>query len=155
MIAPSEKHLEDWLFEDITRLGQPSSESLYENGVVYRQLEMRRGIADLLFVDNESMTIVELKKGEINDSALQQVLRYMGDLKDTWEETVHIVRSRNDNPLFTSFPTYGGLDIRGILIGHYSNENTLAAAHGADIWTFKYEYDESAGYGLDWLFSSG
>lgn len=151
MKAPSEKHLEDWIFDDISRLDFFSSGNLYSTGTVYRQVKMRRGIADIVYVSDDFMTVVELKKGEIDDSALQQVLRYVGDLKDTWEEVVYTIPAKQ---VFPGKPTHGGLNISGILIGYSSNEHTLAAAWGADISTYKYEYDGDGDYALDWLFHS-
>jgi RecB family endonuclease NucS len=151
MKAPSEKHLEDWLFEDIERLGMCTSPTIYQIGTLYRQVKMRRGILDLLFVGEDSMTLVELKKGEIDDHALQQILRYMGDLKDTWDEVTGAIKTPNDNSAYNNYPYYGGLSITGILVGYTSNEKTLEAAHGAGIWTFKYEHNEVGEYELDWM----
>lgn len=152
MKAPNEKHLEDWLFEDISRLAIPLHSSFYKTGTAYRQVKMRRGVLDLLFIEEDSMTIVELKKDSVDDAALQQILRYIGDLKDTWEDVTSQIPCESENNLFNTYPKFGGLNIQGILIGHGSNNKTLAAAHGANIWVFGYDYDGVSDYDLDWIF---
>lgn len=135
MIAPSERHLEDWLFEDVNRLDNYPA----FDGVVYRQVSTSHGIIDLLVVESNSMTVIELKKGEIDDHALQQVLRYIGDLRDTWESTVYMIPSKKYSHITRE--AKGGLNVFGILIGRSANKHTLAAAWGANVLAYTYDYD--------------
>jgi hypothetical protein len=94
-ICISEKKLEDYLFNHLNGSnvikGVSRSISPVVDGCVYRQIDLGGyGIADLIAIDgyhgcNPTITIYELKKGEICSSALVQVLRYFAGIKKAYE----------------------------------------------------------------------
>lgn len=73
MEAPSEKHLEDWLVKNYPFASEPFQ--------IKRQVSLPSGRADLIVIEQRSISIVELKKGRIDSLALAQCLRYMGDIR--------------------------------------------------------------------------
>ena len=149
MKAPSEKHLEDWLFEDANRLPNAACCFGRNDFNVYRQLQLSSGILDLLYIEDDSMTVVELKKGEIDAYALTQILRYIGDLKIVWEECVGEI-SCSPEYLASNPPRYhGGLKVSGILIGYKCSNQVMVAAEAANVGVMKYEYD-GTNYEIDW-----
>lgn len=83
MITFLEKDIEDYVCANV--------ESVFgsEYRYVGRQIDIGVGILDvLLFKECEGeLVVVEIKKGEVNSSALSQVMRYMRGLEDYLEES--------------------------------------------------------------------
>lgn len=91
-----EKHLEEYLVKnwETTSLGEHYD--IYhddENGIA-QQFKTDTGYIDILAVskDKQTLLVVELKKGDATDSAVGQVLRYMGYVKSQLAEEGQQVR---------------------------------------------------------------
>jgi RecB family endonuclease NucS len=96
-----EKHLEDMLEHNISRLGDGLS--LVKRG---RQYETLVGPIDLLAVDQDGYVVVELKKGRTADKVFGQLCRYMGFVKREVAE---------------------GKPVRGIIVGRDIDKKLLYA----------------------------
>src|SRR3990172_1466420 len=92
-LAPSEKHLEDYIWAHPECLGLVTKNSddlgfpIFE--LVARQVKLPTGRVDLIgMAYMSSLAIIELKKGVIDTRALAQLLRYMRDVKKVVELAV-------------------------------------------------------------------
>jgi hypothetical protein len=105
MRAPTERHLEDWICENLWLFGEleeadecyPHESTVdeyywvsdthfvdtYVSRIVCRQVSFPHGIPDLIGLDsmNECLRVIELKKGPITLEAVAQCARYMYDLR--------------------------------------------------------------------------
>jgi hypothetical protein len=105
VIAPTERHLEDWICENLNLFGEAyeafdqfpgeGNEDQYHwidedhfilpyvERIVCRQVAFPHGIPDLIGLDlvNENVRVIELKKGPITLEAVGQCARYMYDLR--------------------------------------------------------------------------
>ncbi len=69
-----EKHLEDWIVEDVTLIGEGLT-------LVGRQVSIDDGQLDLLAIDAwDRWVVIEIKRGRLNASALTQALYYASSL---------------------------------------------------------------------------
>lgn len=132
MLAPSEKHLEDWI---VSRSGciVPCDPDRYQ--VIARQVRLPSGIADLIVFDGNSLWIYELKKDLIDAKALAQILRYRADLMRIWRKACKPLVS-NFELSYALFP----FCINALLIGHSTYEDILFSAAGAYISVYLYDY---------------
>ncbi len=96
-----EKHLEDMLEHNITRLG--NGLTLVDKG---RQYETLVGPIDLLAADQDGYVVIELKKGRTADKVFGQLCRYMG---------------------FVKREIAGGKPVRGIIVGRDIDKKLLYA----------------------------
>lgn len=138
MIAPSEKHLEDWI---VSRNGcfVDVSAPHVEHVVVGRQVHLRSGIADLLVFNGTVLSVYELKKDKIDVHALAQILRYQSDLWDIWRAVC--------KPLLLTVDQYYALFpfcVSGVLLGHSVHPDILISANAANVVVYTYDYDGSA-----------
>jgi len=147
MQAPSEKHLEDYIAE----MGMPEIYSPVPtfDVLIGRQVQLPEGVIDLLYTNESSISVVELKKAALDDSALRQVLRYQSQLTSIWEFYTDTRPPVNSDPVFP----YGASPIRAALIGYSIDRHTLLACHavGIDVWLYRYaESDTEYWYDFDW-----
>lgn len=69
-----EKHLEDWIVNDVTLIGEGLT-------LVGRQVLIDDGKLDLLAIDTrDRWVVIEIKRGQLNDSTLAQALYYASSL---------------------------------------------------------------------------
>jgi hypothetical protein len=100
-LAPSERHLEDWIVEHFDMLGNVYDCELvpdyaregcvhftddtflepYFDQLLARQLSVPNGRIDLVGYNSKSVCAVEIKKGAITYDTLGQCVRYIYDLK--------------------------------------------------------------------------
>lgn len=167
MIAPSEKHLEDWIVDNLPLVHwYPGKVPLFRS-VIARQLPLPSGIADLVCARYYSLSVLELKKGELKPEHVEQVSRYMYDLKKITayvmdkDEHISIYQRGGGFPDTVSdyMPVHvdGGSFIQGWLIGYDASDRVIAAAHCHGIGVLLYEreddyykfYDVSPDFGRD------
>lgn len=158
MDAPSERHLEDYLWGHPEALGvldyPPELADVPIYKLVYRQFQVPSGIVDLVGFDWR-LCCFELKKGPVTSKALTQLLRYMEDMKNC---LICFVMHRGvGNKVMQAwmrsmgYPDASELSLMtGVLIGNsLEDENLLIAADLLDIEVFLYTYD-----GTDYQFES-
>lgn len=165
-LAPSEKHLEDWIvancqfvgdsgeydeedwLDDCPHLPDGSIITTGLDRVIARQLTLPSGICDLIalatnFYYNPTLAVVELKKGVIDTLAFTQCLRYMRDLNEIFFYTMverDLYKSYRPMSKF-DFSLGATPEISGILIGHsVQDNNLLIACEAAGIQVYTYEY---------------
>lgn len=157
--APSEKHLEDYLWEHPEALGMVGVPPQYgDDFPVYRfalrQFRLPSGIVDLVGFDYR-LCAFELKKGTLTARALTQLLRYMRDLKWTVDQILFDC-SESDfaRPWLDQYwhPEYAWASrlVGGVLIGHDIEDDNLlvaCAAVGVDVYVYdfingRYEFDD-------------
>lgn len=182
--APTEKHLEDWIVNNLHWFGD-----LYDNEYLYgfenhaapfgedhfvvpmatkivgRQLQLPDGIADLVVTDHDRLMVVELKKGDLSFDVLGQCLRYMNNLTNIFNVVEHdVLKDENpdkDNYYYDRRQTYGPSDgfvlneITGVIVGHkLTDRNLLLAASMCDVEVFTYELHSNGVYTFERQFPS-
>lgn len=154
--APSEKHLEDYLWEHPEALGLATRD--YGDGrdrgwlfdFFLRQYPLPSGRPDLIGrLHGNFLLVVELKKGPITFESLGQLLRYLRDIRDgfyhVYDEYIAAKAEdyeylwnfgRNQTPIVNSM-------VRGMLIGSsIEDPNIQLAADGARILLCTYSYQD-------------
>lgn len=166
MIAPSEKHLEDWIANNLPLVGEyfeagiDGEDRPYEAGiypffsqVIARQFNLPTGRCDLILQGNDlfdffhcPIVVAELKLDCIDAKAILQLMRYTHDLKMVAEFARTNV-SRTERRI-------NGVQaqriIKGCLIGHSCTDDLLLAACNAyeiDVFLYHYEANEDT-YGI-------
>lgn len=136
--APSEKHLEEWVVENITHVVPHAA-------VLARQLRLPSGVLDVLaYASQHNMLhVLELKKGLVDTRTVVQVLRYMNDLQGIYQEVVGtmfvmgVLDRREFDYTFEKKSHIGGYVIgRDIESAH-----VLYACEAANIAALTYTYD--------------
>lgn len=161
MIAPSEKHLEDWIVDNSQLVREETGESCdYWDGytnfihrIVNRQVRLPSGRADLIAITcgytDISVAPVEIKKGAIDSKTVAQCLRYMRDLREIFLRVRH---PGIDSEIYTGYEyrPHGiaeqllgyAPEIAGMVIGHsVSDNNLLVACEASGIAVLTYEFD--------------
>jgi restriction system protein len=91
-----EKHLEEFLVANWNQLDLAKKYKIYEEDgeLVGQQYETDTGKIDILAEskDGKELLVIELKKDEASDSAVGQILRYMGYIKEQIAEKDQVVR---------------------------------------------------------------
>lgn len=169
MKAPSEKHLEDWIVDNLHLLGETwdgnrttpdffseDASWISETEFVYpyferilkRQARFPSGIADLITSNERTICAVELKQGAVDGEAISQVQRYMHMLRRIYEEAFYIALAKSPevNQYFdyseTVSPDNGMHVVRGMVIGHSVKDAkwlTISEHLGIEIVTYDYE----------------
>lgn len=147
--APSEKHLEDWLWNNESEFNaQTCSDPAFEKRFVARQVSVPSGVIDLVGIDAQGVElyIVELKRGDIDAKALAQVLRYSRDISDlcffVWADLADDPATR-----YTASCLLEPVEdiARKVLIGHsIKDENLLVACEATGISVYLYDYSDGA-----------
>jgi hypothetical protein len=147
-LAPSEKHLEDWICDNLplfcnTYLDGTLSTVPYVTNVLKRQPRFPTGIPDLVVsMDHWRIGVVELKREVITPNAAIQCLRYMYDLRYIMAEVVE-KRHSEAVSLYEAFNMMSYF-IRGILVGHsLSDDFMLPGLEVANIEFVTYTYNGS------------
>lgn len=133
MIAPSEKHLEDWL---VSRNGCPIDAPSSRYVVVGRQVRLHSGRADLIVFNGSSLLVYELKKDAIDVHALAQILRYQSDLRDIWRIVCKPILQDFEQQ-YALFP----FCVSGMLIGRTVSRDVNIAAAAANVVVYTYDFD--------------
>lgn len=130
-IAPSEKHLEDWIV-DTGYFTLPQAKIL-------RQYQLPSGIIDLIYLDGNGLQLIELKKGRIDSKALMQTARYLRDLNGISKTALDLVR-----PPLDRYAQIYDPKLTTTLIGYgVKEDNLLIAAQAIGIDIVSYEYDSN------------
>lgn len=147
-IAPSEAHLEEWVYKNPTQFGEYDEDGdwqRYMDFILDQQYALPSGIAD--FVGRTRLgafplCAVELKKGEIDSRALAQVLRYMSNLSEFVEiiRQSHYMRNRYSHEDLHAL--YWRRHVSGLLVGHrIEDQNLLIACAKCDVHVVLYTYN--------------
>lgn len=145
MIAPTERHLEDWIV-------QHAPLALPYSTILQRQLALPSGIADLLVVRKHYLSVVELKKGRIDADCIAQTLRYMGDLFGLYEEVAGRLFSRQLLTRAEFDATYSYLPhvVQGMVIGSGLGDKHLPViCEAARITLMIYTYHDDGSYSFE------
>ena len=153
--APSEKHLEDWLWEHPESLGVydcPGYKPFNLFRFHFRQYPLPSGRPDLIGQNyGNYLLVAELKKGPVTYKALGQVLRYMWDLHSLfWDVADVYVQEQRPNHEYIA--NYGRAQsqinksaVRGLLIGNGVEDSNLAlACRTSGVRLMTYRYDNAA-----------
>ncbi|MCZ2078946.1 MAG: hypothetical protein LC130_28600 [Bryobacterales bacterium] len=150
--APSEKHLEDWLWEhpeSLWTFGSPDEAKVNNQYQFhFRQYPLASGRPDLIGqMAGHFLLVVELKKGPVTYKALGQVLRYRKDLTamlGAVAEDYVMAREENHEYIVGYGPTRKAIDggkVRSILVGHgVEDDNLLLACESAGVVVMSYVY---------------
>lgn len=150
--APSEKHLEEYLWKNPGALNTsslPTRGPLCEYSFLWRQLRLPSGIADLVGVYlGIALVFVELKVGTIDTKAFAQLMRYKRDFKIMLEAAlIEYQESNADLNCFLSINPckYSWWDravLSSALIGHtIESEALLLACDACDTTVITYDFD--------------
>src|SRR5690554_595983 len=128
-LAPSEKHLEDWIVANPEKVLPNSKWSLRDYAtesaigtILARQPRLPSGRPDLITRTYHSIQVVEIKRGPIQSETITQCLRYMHDIQHI-AMTVEIANI--GNPAFKYAKDYDAI-ASGIVIGSdLPDENLL------------------------------
>lgn len=141
-IAPSERHLEDWIV----------AHNPFNLKLIDRQLAVPSGVIDLLYANEHgALVIMELKKGRIDDHAVGQMARYAADFDGfIWSARRELAKSRTISQAEASKLRNAEyqLDPELWLIGHGSPGNptmdslSRMSRHAAK--ALQYEYEAAA-----------
>lgn len=151
--APSEKHLEDWLWAHPESLGfmgtaleDPEDDAIYD--FRWRQLTVASGIVDLVAAEwGLWLAVAEIKRGPIDTKAFAQLMRYMRDFKQMLSQatTDYYTTNRPYKEYMPRDPMVHGdwteSFLHGLLIGHSCDDpNLLIAcdACGVNVYTYQY-----------------
>lgn len=132
MIAPSEKHLEDWI---VSREGNLTGAPC-EYRIIGRQIRLNSGVADLLIQKDGVSWLYELKKECIDAKALAQILRYRSNLRMIFARVTKEFNLTDDDRRF-----FLENDLQSTLIGHSVEPYIAVAAAAANVSVHLYEYD--------------
>lgn len=148
MIAPSEKHLEDFLFS------KPHIIFPIQTRVIARQYKLPSGIADMVLAHLQRLAVVELKKGAIDAITIAQCLRYMGDMQGILEGVLgrlYAQGSLNQGEFTAAFiriPQY----VQGVVIGKsFEDEKLITVCEAANICALTYDYLNDGTYSFEGL----
>lgn len=159
MKAPSEKHLEDYLWQHPEALGMMEipeewgSDDPVHNFVT-RQLRLPSGIADLISVSWATVfTVIELKRGDIDSQAFTQLMRYRADINWIFED-IQLQYARSQKKHWEYLMQQEGINgsmkermLDGLLIGHaVPDRNLLYACEARRVGVILYDYDIQNGY---------
>lgn len=151
-LAPSERHLEDWIWTHPEALGMIGIPEPGEDGPIYdfkfRQVNLPSGIPDLVGVAWATTFVVcEIKKGPVTAQSFSQLMRYMRDVKALFRfaESDLVGTGRVDPDELAEYKSMLGdpdaLLLRGLLIGsRVEHPNLLAACRACDIDVITYQY---------------
>lgn len=154
-LAPSEKHLEDWIVNNFNSFAEELDGEHYQfyDRIINRQLMLPHGISDLICTDGGSIGVVELKKGNLTCDVLGQCLRYIHDLKQIFYWVMNDVRELS-NPdresyLYTGYKCYEVSsqypiykELHGMIVGHnIEDKHLLTIANACDIRVVTYEFN--------------
>lgn len=152
-VAPNEKHLEDWIVNNFEMFGTDSwgdGHYTFFDRLIARQYPLPNGRPDLITMFEGTITIVELKKGELTYGVLGQCLRYIHDMKfiyglvredlysqgmDTFSQYQY--STSNIFLEVTEFPTS---EFTGMIVGHSVADRDLplvAATCGVQTVTYE------------------
>lgn len=171
MKAPSEKHLEDWIVNNLPYFGEQSEPDYFPdyyleglprvgNEVVFpfivriikRQMRFPFGIADLIARVSNGIAAVEIKKGLITADTVIQCLRYMHELRNIWNANFFYVCSQFDGEARNHYlyplqhdpfvSSYPSNEISGMVVGHgVADSNLLLVCNVCQIQVVTYKYD--------------
>jgi hypothetical protein len=169
-IAPSEKHLEDWIIANPKGFGSnwesgelpehcypensfitPSNRYVtpFFESLISRQLLLPHGRSDLIMYGLDHISVVELKKGIINYDAIGQCKRYMYDLEEVYSGVMSdAINNHQMQYVYTPgynmfYGTRAGdtAEIQGMVIGHgMQDRNIPIVAKSCGIRVVTYEY---------------
>jgi hypothetical protein len=177
MRAPTERHLEDWICENLYRFGEPDEAHEYFPGddlahlyhwiddetfvnpyidrLVCRQVSFPHGIPDLIGLDStgECLRVVELKKGPITLEAVAQCARYMYDLRKIIgvESGISPFSDVTDGQWFTMNDIrVASPMVQGMVVGSdLPDRNVMALAKLVDIRLVTYDLQPDGVYTFD------
>lgn len=171
MIAPSRKHLEDWIVDNhdfvyymdiIEEDGKPCAVHPLVKKVIKRKTKLPSGFCDLVTIvegyGGVSVAATKLEWDSIDHHTVTQCLCSMRDLRETF---VNVRHPGIDSPLYMglNYRSPGLCDqvvgnepeVTGLIVGYkLSDQNLIAACEAADIVLLTYEYTKS-GYNFDRL----
>lgn len=156
MIAPTEKHLEDWIVANPSRfalLDEIDGDQLLSpllNKIIARQLRLPSGIADLVALTRywePSLAVIEIKRDAVNEKTVAQCLRYMHNIQDIyahvlneWEDISNENRYRRISMVHMRHMRLP--EISGIVVGHsLANENIALVCEACGIIAVTYDFD--------------
>lgn len=130
MIAPSEKHLEDWIVANPNRVRYFDGQNWVRpfHHLMGRQIKTMSGVIDLVVWGDSLVCPIEIKREKLTAHHLVQLLSYMGDI-DCY---MRLIAYQEDKEI----PR-----IKGILIGHsFADRRLLCACMGANVEVLTYQY---------------
>lgn len=148
-LAPSEKHLEQWIVDNFPYVREAIPQFNMRR-IVARQLPLSTGIPDLIVAVKLGVRVIELKKGVVDGAAVAQVIRYIGEIDYMYGWAMSRITSEDDPHYFPDdkYTPVSTPMIQGILIGHSFDKNAILACFTNHIQAWEYRYDGN-GYTFD------
>lgn len=140
--APSEKHLENYLWKHPEALGVSPSISRNAGKPLFtfplRQVSFPSGVVDLIgSCSDHRIAVCEIKKGKINSAAFAQLWRYLRDIQFMfWDLFFSDLSELRPILQVESLAAFWA----GVLVGSSIENDILLACEAADIMVFTYEY---------------
>lgn len=156
MKAPSEKHLEDYLWahpEAFDEFGVDEHNNPIPHFIPrWRQIPVASGIVDIVGSwFGLGLAVVEIKKGTIDTKAFAQIMRYKRDFRNMVQYLICTYGSngaalREHMPMDHRITEWWKSElIQGILVGEsIPDKNLLIACQACDIEVYTYQYDGAA-----------
>lgn len=154
MKAPSEKHLQQYIFDHPEILGviETPHENINEYEFIKKEAKLPSGIADFLSVCHcdypPHFVVIETKKDSLNSKALAQILRYMRDIQGIWKYAIAGLPTPNAGII----THYEIPKVKGLLIGASADDDLIISAQAAHVSVAVYSFD-GTDYEFNWLFS--
>lgn len=171
-IAPTEKHLEDWICANFYRFGGLVEQEIvpeyaregcycpddtyyvdtFFSHLIARQLSLPAGRPDLLAYRFGQVAAIEMKKGAITYDVIGQCLRYVHDLKQIFSWVFYDTFSDPDSDAYVyrkpqkiDLDHYIDDEIFGVVVGHSIQDKNIplvCAASGIMCVTYEFTGDE-------------
>lgn len=142
-LAPSEKHLEDWIVANPS-LFAPFRNTPLLDAIIARQVNYRSGVIDLIGMKEHRLRVIELKKGEIDAKALTQLLGYIQQVRRIFNDVACDLWNTKQVKNLYGFTLEGHEFVGGILVGNSIDLKTHLACEEAGILCMIYEFDGSS-----------
>lgn len=144
MKAPSEKHLQDYIWQH-HHTADINEEPFDWYSLVGREVSLPSGYADFIGLGcptfhglpRNALVIVETKKDAVNRHTLTQILRYIRDVNTIWQYAIAGM------PDITAYGNYTAdlPSVMGVMIGSSVSDEVLIAAEAAQISVLTYDFD--------------
>lgn len=135
MNAPSEKHLEDWIYQNPQIINPFTPDTV---DVVARQMRLQSGIPDLIAMYGAQLRVIELKKDVIDIAAITQLMRYMAEIRSIWNLAIEYLPTVYPSNPPIHFETHNL--VSGLAIGAHATTEIINLASAAGITIMTYDF---------------
>lgn len=153
MKAPSEKHLQDYIWNKRNQEYDPNTWEFPWFHLVGREIKLPSGYADFIALycplihglPINTIVVVEIKKDAVNHHTLTQTLRYIRDVHKIWK---YAIAGMVDLTCYGDYQADSPA-VSGVMIGSSASDEIMIAAEAAHIEVMTYDFD-GVGYTFDY-----